>query len=101
MNTQNAIPDATEDHSGANTDSLTAAATASSDSFEDLPPSAKLVYHIIEDERTVSRTALQKQASLPDRTLSRALTTLQNGGYITLARDPTDLRRIIAKLAAE
>jgi len=68
---------------------------------DDLPPSAAYLLDTIEDEAPVTRQQLLTETYLCERTLTRALGTLQNGGYISLEANPDDLREVVATLAAE
>jgi len=72
---------------------------ASSTPAEDLPPSAAYLLDTIEDEAPVTRQQLLAETYLCERTLTRALDTLQNGGYITLEANSDDLREVVATLA--
>ncbi len=70
-----------------------------SDGSESLPPSAAYVLDKIEAEGSATRQELLAATYLCERTLDRALETLQNGDYITLDRDSEDLRQVVATLA--
>jgi len=80
------------DHAGTNSSPIPAA---------DLPPSAAYLLDTIEDEAPVTRQQLLAETYLCERSLTRALRTLQNGGYITLEANPDDLREVVATLAVE
>ncbi|WP_436933674.1 MarR family transcriptional regulator [Halovenus marina] len=73
----------------------------SSTRAESLPPSAAYVLDKIEADEPVTRQQLLSETYLSERTLSRALETLQNGGYISLEQNPEDLRQVVATLAGK
>lgn len=72
---------------------------AESGRFDDLPPSAKYVYDVLDREGPLSREALQERTELPERTVDRALDTLHTGDFIIKTRDSGDLRQVVAKTA--
>lgn len=68
---------------------------------EDLPPSCRcvlLAFDIHDAERLLWQD-LKDETDLPDRTLSRALSTLESHNKIHLTRKNDDLRQIVATLA--
>jgi DNA-binding IclR family transcriptional regulator len=72
-----------------------------SDGFDALPPSAKYVYHVLEEaDGELTRQELLEETDLHERTLDRALKSLQNGDFIALDRDTGDLRQIVANVAS-
>lgn len=68
---------------------------------DDLPPSARYVYYVLEQEGSKTRQQLLEELNLPERTLDRALETLQSGDLIAKTRDNTDSRQVVAKVAGE
>jgi DNA-binding MarR family transcriptional regulator len=70
------------------------------DVLADLPPSAKYVYHVLEeeDDDRLSRQDLLDRVHLNERTLDRALNHLQNVGYVDKTRDSDDLRQVVVTL---
>jgi len=68
---------------------------------ESLPPSCRCVLIVLEWESPLTRQDIQARTGLPERTLSRALDTLQNGGYITKTQKSNDLRQVMVTLATE
>jgi DNA-binding MarR family transcriptional regulator len=71
------------------------------DDVDDLPPSAKYVLDVVERAGPIRRQELLEETSLAEPTLDRALTTLQNEGFILRTRKSTDLRQTTIKLIAE
>lgn len=68
---------------------------ADSGRFDDLPPSAKYVYHTLESEGSLTRQELLEETDLPEPTLDRALESLHNEDYILKTRDSGDLRKVV------
>lgn len=68
---------------------------------DDLPPSARYVYYVLEQEGSMTRQELLEELGLPERTLDRALETLHSGDYISKTRENTDSRQVVAKVAGE
>jgi len=70
------------------------------DELADLPPSAKYVYHVLEeaDGDRVTRQELLERVALDERTVDRALERLQNVDYIDKTRDNEDLRQVVVVL---
>lgn len=69
-----------------------------------LPYSCQCVLTVLAYEGPqLSRQALLQndQLDITDRTLSRALDTLESGGYVTVARNPGDLRQVVVTLSDE
>lgn len=69
------------------------------ETLADLPPSAKYVYDVLERDGPLKRSELKERTNLAERTLSRALKTLETGGYIVKTREPGDLREVVADTA--
>lgn len=67
----------------------------------DLPPSCKFVLDVIRQEGPLSRPALIERTDLPERTVSDALDTLENCGYILRARDSEDLRVVVCNIRSD
>jgi len=70
------------------------------DELADLPPSAKYVFHVLEeaDGEQVTRQELLERVALDERTVDRALERLQNVDYIDKTRDNEDLRQVVVIL---
>ena len=70
------------------------------DELADLPPSAKYVYHVLDeaDGDRVTRQELLERVALDERTVDRALERLQNVDYIDKTRDNKDLRQVVVIL---
>lgn len=49
----------------------------------DLPPSAKLVFFVLEEKGPCTQTDLAEEALLPKRTIRAALTTLKEADLVT------------------
>ncbi|MFB6297274.1 MAG: MarR family transcriptional regulator [Salinirussus sp.] len=62
---------------------------------ESLPPSCRCVLVLFrkEDAEALTRQHIYQETGLPSRTLSRALKTLEEAGYIETARHAEDLRK--------
>jgi len=73
---------------------------ADADDLADLPPSAKYVYHVLEEEDAdqLTRQELLDRVHLNERTLDRALDHLQNVDCIDKTRDSGDLRQVVVIL---
>ena len=72
-----------------------------SERSESLPYSCQCVLLVLEAEGALTRQDLleHEKIDMPERTLSRVLKTLENGGYISLDQHPRDLREVVATLA--
>lgn len=68
---------------------------------DSLPPSCRYVLDVVERKGPISRQELLEETGLPERTLDRALHTLQNGGYVLRTRENDNLRQTTVKMAAE
>ena len=67
--------------------------------FDDLPPSAKYVHYVLEEDAPLTREELLDETGLCERTLDRALDRLQDGNYIRSDRDNSDLRQVVVTTA--
>ncbi|GGK74640.1 MarR family winged helix-turn-helix transcriptional regulator [Haloarcula sebkhae] len=74
---------------------------AESGGFDDLPPSAKYVYRVLNDEGPLSRKELQGETQLSESTLDDALDTLENCDYLLRTRKSEDLRQVVVKLGTK
>ncbi|MFW5867295.1 MAG: MarR family transcriptional regulator [Armatimonadota bacterium] len=61
---------------------------------DSLPPSARYVLDVLEDESSISRQALLERTGLPPSTLDGAIERLERRGYLVSAREPEDLRAV-------
>lgn len=69
----------------------------------DLPPSAKYVRHVIanEGDGELTRQEIIEHTGLTERTIDRALKTLENGDCIFRARKSEDLRQVVCQIRGE
>ncbi|KZX49283.1 MarR family transcriptional regulator [Haloarcula hispanica] len=65
--------------------------------FDDLPPSAKYVYRVLDEEGPLSRKELQEETQLCESTLDDAADTLEKCDFILRTRDTDDLRQVVMK----
>ena len=74
--------------------------TPESEQVTPLPPSAKYVYHVLEnaEDEQLTRSELIDQTKLPERTVDDALHTLKNRDYVFTSRKSTDLRQVVCKI---
>ena len=73
-----------------------------SDDAESLPPSCKYVLRALTDaDGSLMRDELVDELCHRERTISGALKTLENCGYIVRTRKNDDLRQVVVKLADE
>jgi len=64
------------------------------ESLEDLPPSAKLVYKVLEHaEDTLTQDEIGDRSRLSEPTVRYALDRLQDAGYVRGDHDLEDVRR--------
>ncbi|MFC7077042.1 MULTISPECIES: MarR family transcriptional regulator [Haloarcula] len=61
--------------------------------LRDLPPSAKLVAKVLEDEAPLSQGQLADASLLPDRTVRYALNRLEDSGLVESRYSFTDARK--------
>lgn len=72
----------------------------STDGADDLPPSAKYVVFALEAAGgSLTRSELQNRTDLPERTLDRALSRLEDSDIIYCDRDADDLRYVRVTLS--
>ena len=64
----------------------------------DAPPSAKLVYKVLERESPLSRREISERSVLPVRTTNHALDHLREGDVVRRERDLSDARRRVYAL---
>jgi len=70
------------------------------DDVDSLPPSCQYVIDTLEEAGgELTRQELKEQTYLADRTLDRALETLQNCEFIHKTRQSSDLRQVLVCLA--
>ena len=71
-----------------------------SDDVDELPPSAKFVVFVLEESGgTIGRDELADRTGLPDRTLSDAISRLEELDVVRRDRDGSDLRFVEVALA--
>jgi DNA-binding transcriptional ArsR family regulator len=70
------------------------------DRLRELPPSAKLVAKVLEDEAPLSQGQLAEASLLPDRTVRYALNRLQDSGLVDSRYSFTDARKQVYYLSA-
>lgn len=68
--------------------------------LSELPPSAKYVYHVLENEGDgeLTRSELIAETDLPERTIDEALDTLKNRDYVFTSRKSGDLRQVVCSI---
>lgn len=71
---------------------------ATSDGADDLPPSCRYVLHVLEAEGALTRQELLAETTLPEPTLDRAVSRLQNDDYVVKSRKSNDLRKVVIEL---
>jgi len=74
--------------------------TPESEGVSPLPPSAKYVYHVLEnaEDGNLTRSELIEETELPERTVDDALQTLKNREYVFTSRKSTDLRQVVCRI---
>jgi DNA-binding MarR family transcriptional regulator len=70
------------------------------DRLRELPPSAKLVAKVLEDEAPLSQGQLAEASLLPDRTVRYALNRLQETDLVDSRYSYTDARKQVYYLTA-
>ncbi|MFC7020091.1 MULTISPECIES: MarR family transcriptional regulator [Haloarcula] len=70
------------------------------DRLRELPPSAKLVAKVLDDEAPLSQGQLAEASLLPDRTVRYALNRLQDTGLVDSRYSFTDARKQVYYLSA-
>lgn len=78
---------------------MTPMVAAHPDCDPELSNSDRWIYKCIAERAPVTRQCLLEETDAAPRTLDRALTRLEERGYIVLVRDSGDLRQIVAMLA--
>jgi len=68
--------------------------------FDQLSPSCKYVFYVLDEQGPLTRQELQDRTGLPERTLDEALETLENCDFILKTRDSGDLRQVVAESAS-
>ncbi|AEM57925.1 ArsR family transcriptional regulator [Haloarcula hispanica N601] len=63
------------------------------DTLRELPPSAKLVAKVLEDDAPLSQGELAENSLLPDRTVRYALNRLEESGLVDSRYSFTDARK--------
>ncbi|AAV46700.1 MarR family transcriptional regulator [Haloarcula sp. NS06] len=63
------------------------------DTLRELPPSAKLVAKVLEDDAPLSQGDLAESSLLPDRTVRYALNRLEESGLVDSRYSFTDARK--------
>lgn len=66
--------------------------------IDDVPPSAKLVYKVLEYEGELTQQELANESRLPVRTVRYALTRLENAGVIDERASLEDARKSVYSL---
>jgi len=61
--------------------------------LDDLPPSVKLVYLVLQESETLTQSELGDRTLLPDRTVRYALTRLEDRDLVEKRPDLRDARR--------
>ncbi|WP_425433327.1 MarR family transcriptional regulator [Haloarcula rubra] len=67
--------------------------TMTDDVLEDLPPSAKLVYKVLEEDEPRTQQEIRDESWLCDRTTRYAVDRLEAAGLITSRPNPSDARQ--------
>lgn len=79
----------------------TATVDDSTTDLHDLPPSAKLVAVVLDNEGPLSQTALIDETLLPQRTAREAITRLEDRGLLECRVSYTDARKRLYSLATD
>jgi DNA-binding MarR family transcriptional regulator len=74
---------------------VTGGESSSTSSVEDLPPSAKYVHHVVDEDGPITRQALLEETWLAESTVDDALRTLENRHLIHRARKSDDLTQVL------
>ena len=69
--------------------------------LEPLPPSAKLVYYVLEEEGRHDQTGLAEETRLSTRTVRFAVEKLTDAGLVEEGLCPTDARRSVYAVVPE
>ncbi len=67
--------------------------------LEPLPPSAKLVYYVLDAEGRFDQTGLAEETRLSTRTVRFAIEKLVDAGLVEEGLCPTDARRSVYRIA--
>jgi DNA-binding MarR family transcriptional regulator len=77
---------------------VTGSESSSASDFESLPPSAKYVYSVVDEDGPLTRQQLLEATYLAESTLDRALETLETGHWIHKSRKSDDLTQVVAQI---
>jgi len=69
--------------------------------LRDLPPSAKLVLKVLEEEGELGISEIIDLTGLPERTVRHALALLSSRGFIAKLEDPVNPKRILYRVSQE
>jgi len=58
--------------------------------LEDLPPSAKLVHYVMDEEGSMTGDQIREQTLLPERTVRDAVSRLRDADIVVTRIDPAD-----------
>ena len=72
--------------------------TQTTETLEDLPPSAKLVYKVLEYEGPLNHQEIADETRLPKRTVREAVERLEAVDAVESRTDLTDARRRVYRL---
>lgn len=67
--------------------------------IEDLPPSAKYVYYVIERKGAMTQIEIAAETGLPQPTVSQSVDRLEEEGVARRRPDPTRLRSNVVEIA--
>ena len=71
------------------------------ETLKDLPPSAKLVYKVLEYNDSLTQSAIAEETLLPSRTVRYALTRLEEAGIVDSRFSFADARKRIYSIRVE
>ena len=72
--------------------------TPSREQLDELPPSCKFVYDVLDRDGPLTRQVLIDRTGLCARTVDRALDRLQNDDFVHKTRKSNDLREVVAQI---
>ena len=72
-----------------------------SEPVEELPPSCKLVYKMLEWEGSLTSTKLAEKTALSPRTIRYATDRLEDNGHVTSEVNLSDARMVLYSLAGD
>jgi DNA-binding MarR family transcriptional regulator len=75
--------------------------TAAEDTLRELPPSAKLVYKVLEYDGSLTQGQLADETLLPPRTVRYATSRLEEAGVVDSRFSFTDARKRLYSITAE